>query len=303
MKRLQHQSPLISILLFLICSSSLWKHVHAQSENAVIRDFIFPLFFNLVSDTLFDLSPFGPADELININVTDPLNVNMAHEKTVGFFDIDFCDNTEVLVTTTISDMEGLSSLQITDTRMTSFQSTGSTFEVSAILDNLELSFEGVVEGFGCDDSISDFYTSTSTIINPTLSFTASTSSTGVLSVTLSTVEVTNVTLSWDSIEIDMTGIDDFGSVESQVQDALAEKLGEASRTSVNDAVIQEAIEAVLPSELGNDFVMILDPLVFAFFPTVVLTFLLFKFIQWVRGLDCGILDWLPDWVPTDWIP
>ena len=218
MKRLQLQSHLNFIILFLISSSSLWKHAHAQTEKAAMQDFVIPLFFNSILDKLFKLTPFGPPDELININAADPLSVNMAVEKTVGFFDIDFCDNTNIVVTFQVFGMEGLSKLQISSSRMTSYQSSESFFEVSAILDPLEVSFESVIEGFGCDGFISDDFTGTSTITNPTLSFTASTTSTGVLSVTLSSVEVTNLTLNWDSIEIDMTDIDDFTSAESQVK-------------------------------------------------------------------------------------
>ena len=59
--------------------------------------------------------------------------------------------------------------------------------------------------------------------------------------------------------------------------------MSEVSRTAVNGAVVQEAIEAALPLDLGIQSVKTLSPLVFAFFPTVAMTFSFFKFIQWFR--------------------
>lgn len=262
------------IVLFLTSSSSfLWEHVDAQTQKTMIQENIIPFFFNLVSKTIFATTPMGPTEALVRTNTSDPLTIDMAEEVTVGVFDLNSCESTTVMVTFTVIDMEGLSTLQMEDINMTMYQWTGSSFKASGILDFLEVSFLGVVEGDGCTSSMSHFFSGTSTLINPTLSFTASTTSTGLLSITITSIDITDLTLNWDSIDVNMTQIDAFSNVSSEVESAVAVGVANATQTIVNEAFLEDAIEDILPLDLGGASFTMLEVLLLAFMSSLTVLF------------------------------
>ena len=142
----------------------------------------------------------------------------------------------------------------------------------------------GIVEGDGCTNSVSHSFEGDATLINPVMSFSAVIHSSGGISVTVESIHVTNLTLNWDDIDVSALQIDIFTPVLSEVQAAIAVGVADATRTVVNEAFLEDAIETILPLDLGGTTAKLMQALVLAIISALSLGFTLINVVPLFQG-------------------
>lgn len=214
-----------------------------SSLGCANAQFFIPFFYNLFPRT----GSRNPAALQELTNSSDPFTADMAEEVTAGIFDLNSCDNTTVIVTFIVSEIEGLSTYDLDCVDMTSYGIQGSSvFKVSGSLASLEASYSGFVEGDGCDEpSFSNSFSGTASLENPGITYTASGTSGGFFSANgIQTAEITDVSVTYDSVMVNMnTDPPLFLSILDEVKTAIAEGVEDAISSSVDATLISDNLD------------------------------------------------------------
>lgn len=158
------------------------------------------------------------------------------------------CGTVTTTATMNIDELQGLSTIEIDELKMTSFSFGCVGFEISAGMSNLLASFSGSLDGSGCSQNFTQNFTGDAGFsdVEFRFAFTAS-SSFGLLSFTLEEVEITSFDLSWGSLSVNAGDLGDFDAALTALNDALETAVTDAVDTLVDEKLIQGVIDSIVP--------------------------------------------------------
>lgn len=195
----------------------------------------------------------------MNVNIAaglsstaDPLALDMLETINVDADEFNSCENTTTVVSFTVEHLDGLASLLIDEVSMTSFSFGCIGFAAAARFSMLEVFFSGEVEADGCDTTSKNSFTGEAELLNSSLEWEIITdTTTGFFSIQIDSVNVTAWDITWDSLDMSLSNVGEFSSIESELEAAISEGVTDAIMTLVDGSVLENAMNANMPITMG----------------------------------------------------
>jgi len=215
------------------------------SANAQI---LVPLIFNRLSSRLVSVFNNFFSSSLESY---DPFALDYGNTIPLGTFEVPNCGTATSAITYEVGDLVGLSTAQLDVIEMTDFSSESAGFSASGSISSIQASITGELTSNACGQTISESFTGTAIMEGQKLSM-AFESTIGTFPFALQDVTVSDFTLAWDKMEVDLDGIEDFESALDEIVDTLIGAVETAADTLVNKELLQSAIDPFLPLEISG---------------------------------------------------
>jgi len=215
------------------------------SANAQI---LVPLIFNRLSDRLVSVFNDFISSSLESY---DPLDLDFDNSIPLGTFEVPGCATATSAITYEVGELVGLSTAQLDDIEMTDFSSESAEFRASGSISSIQASITGELTSTACGQTISESFTGTAVMEGQNLNI-AFESTIGTFPFALQDVTVSDFTLAWDTMDVDLDGLGDFASALDEIVETLVGAVETAADTLVNKELLQPAIDPFLPFEISG---------------------------------------------------
>lgn len=207
---------------------------------------IIPAIFNLFSARSVDNLNIIIGEGLDSV---DPFPLDFGPPAVpLSSFSVGSCGTVTTSTTLTIDELQGLSTIQIKDLQMMEYSFGCVAFEISAGMSDLLTTFQGSLDGTGCNNTFSQDFTGNAGFTNVELTFAFTAKSRfGLLSFELEEVDVTSFDLTWESLDVDTTDLGDFNAALTALSDVIESTVTDAVDTLVDESLLQNALDLMLP--------------------------------------------------------